>query len=76
MFLFYLLQNIFNVKFIIMIDNKKEFYTYCHEFYLGQWAILTFKSYIELVESYFSLDVMTLTFFCIRLNGISIGHYC
>lgn len=44
---FYLLKNIVNVKYIILIDSKKSFKPTVMKLYLGQWVR---PSYIEVVE--------------------------
>lgn len=46
-FLIYLLKNIVNVKYIILIDSKKSFKPTVMKLYLGQWVR---PSYIEVVE--------------------------
>lgn len=46
-FLIYLLKNIVNVKYIILIDSKKSFKPTVMKLYLGQWVR---QSYIEVVE--------------------------
>lgn len=43
MFLIYLLQNIFNVKFIILIVGKMSFKPTVMKLYLGQWVHLNIK---------------------------------
>lgn len=46
-FLIYLLKNIVNVKYIILIDSKKSFKPTVMKLYLVQWVR---PSYIEVVE--------------------------